>query len=119
MPWPATTAANAYLITGNFDRALADYSAAIELRPEYAEAYNNRGFAYGRRGGFEQAIRDLSRAIELAPDYGEAYNNRAVAYFSLLEYDKAWADVRACRRFGGTPAPELVQALTEATGPID
>jgi Flp pilus assembly protein TadD len=105
-----------YLVMEDFDRALADYSAAIELRPDYAEAYNNRGFTHGRRGEFEQAIRDLSRAIELAPDYAQAYNNRAAAYYSVRAYDRAWADVRACRRFGGTPAPQLIAALIEATG---
>ncbi len=30
------------------DRAIADYTRAIELNPNYADAYNNRGIAYKR-----------------------------------------------------------------------
>ena len=33
-----------------------------------------------------------------------------------MEYDKAWADVRLYKRLGGTPSPELVKKLIEATG---
>jgi tetratricopeptide (TPR) repeat protein len=31
---------------GDYDRAISDYSKAIELNPRYAEAYNNRAVAY-------------------------------------------------------------------------
>ncbi len=110
---------NARLHAGDLPAAIADYTAAIRLRPDYAEAFHNRGFARGRSGDFEAAIEDLSRAIELRPDYAQAYCNRAVARYSLQAYDLAWADVRACRRLGGTPPPALLQALTAATGRIE
>ena len=65
-----------------YDRAIADYAAAIELKPDYAEAYNDRGFAYYLKGDFEQAIADYTRAIELRPNYPKAYNSRGVVYMS-------------------------------------
>jgi tetratricopeptide (TPR) repeat protein len=39
-----------------YDRAIADYTTAIGLKPDYAEAYNDRGFAYYLKGDAERAI---------------------------------------------------------------
>ena len=65
-----------------YDRAIADYTTAIQLKPDYAEAYNDRGFAYYLKGDAERAIADYTRAIELRPDYAWAYNSRGVVYMS-------------------------------------
>ena len=35
-----------WALKDDFHRAIADYSKAIEIRPTYAEPYNNRGFAF-------------------------------------------------------------------------
>ena len=65
-----------------YNAAIEEYSAAIELKPDYAAAYNNRGFAYYLKGDAERAIADYTRAIELRPNYPKAYNSRGVAYMS-------------------------------------
>lgn len=67
---------------GQHDRAIADYTTAIQLKPDYAEAYNDRGFAYYRKADAEHAIADFTRAIELRPNYPKAYNSRGVVYMS-------------------------------------
>ena len=41
------------------------YNRAIELDPDLAEAYSNRGHTYHDLGDYEQAIADYNRAIEL------------------------------------------------------
>jgi len=86
-------------LSGNqqYDLAISDYTAAIELKPDYAEAYNNRGFAYYLKGDFARAISDYTRAIELRPNYPKAYNSRGVAYMqggygaakSVPDFDRA------------------------------
>ena len=43
--------------------AIADYSKAIELNPDFA-AYNNRGNVYNRQGKYTQAISDFNKAID-------------------------------------------------------
>ena len=45
------------------------FSKAIELKPDYAEAYSNRGAAYLHKGEYDNGIQDLNKAIELKPDY--------------------------------------------------
>ena len=34
-----------------YDRAIVDYTKALELNPDYADAYNNRGNAYRAQWG--------------------------------------------------------------------
>ncbi len=58
------------------EEAMKDYDKAIELNPQYAEAYNNRGIAKAELGRNEEAMKDYDKAIELNPQYAEAYNNR-------------------------------------------
>jgi tetratricopeptide (TPR) repeat protein len=85
--------------THQYDRAIADYTTAIQLNPEFAEAYNDRGFAYYLKGDVERAIADYTRAIELRPNYPKAYNSRGVAYMahgygsakSVPDFDRAIA----------------------------
>jgi len=105
-----------YNAKGDYDAAIRDFDRAIELLPNFALAYHNRGFAYGAKNDYAPALRDFTRAVELKPDYAEAYGSRGAVYFYLDAYEKAWADVRTCRRLGGTPHPDIVQALTEKTG---
>ena len=65
---------------------------AIELDPEYAEAYKNRGIPYLSNGYLDNAIADYTKAIELDPEYAEAYKDRATAYFGNRDFDNAIAD---------------------------
>ena len=62
------------------DRAIADYSEVIQIQPDFAGAYNNRGNAYGEKGELDRAIADYSEAIRLQPDDADAYYNRGIAY---------------------------------------
>jgi Flp pilus assembly protein TadD len=47
----------------------------MRLRPDYAEAYNNRGAAYAGKGDRSRAMADFNEALRLRPDYAEAHAN--------------------------------------------
>ena len=72
--------------------AIADYDKAIELNPDDADTYINRGISYKNLKESQKAIADYTKAIELNPDYATAYNNRGLAYYDLKEFPKAIAD---------------------------
>jgi tetratricopeptide (TPR) repeat protein len=55
----------AYGANGEIDRAIADYTKAIELTPDNAAAYDNRGRAYASKGDYTHAIADVTKASEL------------------------------------------------------
>ena len=75
-----------------YDKAIVHYTAAIDLNPELAEAYYNRGLAYAKKGEFDLAIQDFNTAIDLNPEYAKAYNNRGIAYANKGEFDLAIQD---------------------------
>ena len=66
---------------GNYEAAIALFSAGIELNPDNHYLYNDRGLSYLEKGDKDEAISDFSKAIELKPDFAEAYYNRGLAYF--------------------------------------
>jgi tetratricopeptide (TPR) repeat protein len=55
----------AYELSGDIDRAIADYTKAIELAPDNAAAYDNRGRAYARKGDYTRSVADVLKAKEL------------------------------------------------------
>lgn len=62
---------NIYVENGELTSALSAYTQAIELKPDFGEAYYNRGYVYFRLGNREAGAADLSRAGELGilPSY--------------------------------------------------
>ena len=83
----------AYSKTDNFSAAFADFNKAIELKPDFAEAYMNRGDIYIKnKGEFDFAFADFDKAIELNPKLTGAYMHRGAAYFAKGENDRAIAD---------------------------
>jgi tetratricopeptide (TPR) repeat protein len=56
------------------DQAIADFSKALEIDPEYANGLNymNRGNAYLQKGDKERARKDLERAVELGETRAQA-----------------------------------------------
>ncbi len=83
---------NFLIMLGQIDKAIEAYSHAIELKPDDAQVYTNRGVAYYSKGKYDLAIQDLNKVIELNPDYPIAYTNRGMAYYSKSEYDLAIQD---------------------------
>src|SRR5262249_49807533 len=61
-------------------------------KPDYVEAWNNRGLTHWQRREPAQAVADYSRALEVKPDHVNAWNNRSVAYLKLGQPEKAVAD---------------------------
>ncbi|MDR2597951.1 MAG: tetratricopeptide repeat protein [Treponema sp.] len=83
---------------GEYDKAIANYTQAIRLDPNFAIAYNYRAITYNFIGDYDKAIADASQAIRINPNYKEVYNERAFAYNGKGEYDKAIADANQAIR---------------------
>jgi tetratricopeptide (TPR) repeat protein len=77
-------------------RALEDYNSSVELavnKPQtQAEAYVNRGAAYGMSGQYDKALSDLNKGVAINPDNKNAYFNRSIVYFNTGQYDAAIGD---------------------------
>ena len=75
-----------------YDKAVGHYTEAIDLHPQHAGIYNNRGIAYGKKGDFDRAIQDYNAAITLDPQHTNAYNNRGIEYDKKGEIGRAIQD---------------------------
>ena len=80
------------LYRGEHERAIEEFSRAIQLNPANALAYHERGYTYSRLGKYERAITDFTEAIQLDPFDASAYNYRGQVYLQIDEYDKAIRD---------------------------
>ncbi|NCR16547.1 MAG: tetratricopeptide repeat protein [Microcystis aeruginosa LL13-03] len=74
-----------------YEQAIASYDRALEIKPDFHEAWNNRGNALGNLGRYEQAIASYDQALEIKPDKHEAWYNRGVALDDLGRYEEAIA----------------------------
>jgi len=72
-----------FLIAEHWKGALDAFTKAIELNPQDANAYSNRGLACDKLGNYQQAIKDYNKAIKLNPQYATVYINRGIAYAKL------------------------------------
>jgi hypothetical protein len=75
-----------------YDEALRWFDAALAVRPDFAEALDNRGFARSRMGDDSAALADYGKALALRPDYPHALGHRGNAHFRSRRFAEAFAD---------------------------
>jgi Tfp pilus assembly protein PilF len=80
---------------GLWERALADFNAALRLDATQALYYRNRAWAFRRQGKNAEAIADFAAAVELAPRDATLYNDRGMAYLDAGKAEAAVADFDA------------------------
>jgi len=68
-----------YFQRGRFDETIMAARAALKLRPDYAEAWNNIAAAYNSMSRWANAIQACEQAIRLKPDFPIAENNLTLA----------------------------------------
>lgn len=62
---------------------------ALELKPDFADAHNNLGYALKELGDFKAAIASCNKALDLKPHYPEAQNNLGAALYELGDIREA------------------------------
>lgn len=89
-----------------YDKAIDDFTKAIELNPNDADYYFCRGLAWQYKKEYDKAIADYSKVIEFKPNMNDIYHFRGYVWqakadylsmknshkIPLYEYDKALAD---------------------------
>lgn len=66
--------------------AVKDYTNAIKINPEYADAYFYRGCAKHKLQDYRGAISDFSKAIQINPNYVDAYYYRGIVKDEYAKY---------------------------------
>lgn len=74
---------------GKLQDAIESYDKAIQIKPDFAEAYSNRGIALKEIGQLDEAVESYDKAIQIKPDFADAYSNRGNALKELGRLDEA------------------------------
>jgi tetratricopeptide (TPR) repeat protein len=77
-----------------YQEAIDELNAAIRMAPDFATAYNERGFAWFKLSEYARAIADLDSAIRLNPKYANAYHIRGVVREAQGDHAGAEMDIR-------------------------
>lgn len=91
---------------GQFTPAIEAYLLAVQIEPDFAEAFYNLGIAYRCDGQVDRAIQAYQKALELKPAFPEAMNNYAHALRQVGRLEEA---VEVCRQVLEV-SPEHVEA---------
>lgn len=83
--------ANALFFSGRYAEAIAAYQQAVQLKPDYHQAWSNQGSALFHLQRYPEAISAYNRALSIHPDYPEAWNNKGGALSKLGQYEEALA----------------------------
>lgn len=65
--------------------AIRYYQHAIQLEPNFPDAYNNLGNAYREVKQLDESIRCYRTALTLKPDHPHAYNNLGAVLLRLQD----------------------------------
>jgi tetratricopeptide (TPR) repeat protein len=87
-----------------YTQAIEHYTKAIEINPQMAFAYYNRGNAKSDMKNYEEALKDYKTAIQLFPDYSESFFNRANTNADLYRFQEAIDDYDEAIRLGSENA---------------
>jgi superkiller protein 3 len=71
------------------DEAIAQYQAALQIKPDYTEAQFNLGNALGQIGRLDEAIAHYQAALQIRPDYADAQFNLGNVLMQKGEVDDA------------------------------
>jgi tetratricopeptide (TPR) repeat protein len=75
-----------------WDKAVADFTAAIEKNPNDPENYDRRAFAYRNLKNFPAAITDYTTILNQNPNDEQTLAKRGYTYSLMQDYEKAIAD---------------------------
>ncbi|MGB3533558.1 MAG: tetratricopeptide repeat protein [Microcoleaceae cyanobacterium] len=76
-------------IEKEYKSAIDAYDKALEIQPNLAEVWNNRGVILTKLQDYPKAIDSYEKALEIRSDYPDAWNNRGVALGKLKDYQTA------------------------------
>ena len=79
----------AYYHSGQTEQAITAYQKAIQLEPNFADAYGGLGVIYWRTGNLDAAIRHCQKAIKIAPENIEFHQNLTRIYWQKGMYNAA------------------------------
>jgi len=94
------------------------YSEKALKMPDFAEAYNNYGYALAHLGKYDQAMTAIDKSLAIKPDSAAALDSRGFALFGMGKYKEALEDYRKALELDPTIG-EIYQHMAETYEKLD
>ncbi len=78
-----------YIAMGKYTEAKSNLTKAVDIRPDYAPAWDALGVVYSKTGDNVSAIEAFKKALNLFPDYIEAHWDIAQVYIDTGDTEEA------------------------------
>ncbi len=102
----------AYFKQKLYDRAIDDFTHAIEMLPSQVNAYYNRGACRAQQGTLPLAQEDFIRELSLHPSlFRPLHYSRAISYYDAKQYLPSWCEIQILRQVEEEVSPFLVEEV--------
>ncbi|MEB3287687.1 MAG: tetratricopeptide repeat protein [Vampirovibrionales bacterium] len=78
----------------DFNNAAHFSGLSVEGQQDFAEGYNNYGYALAHLGRYKEALDAVNRSLELKPDSAAALDSRGFVYHGMKKYPEALNDYK-------------------------
>ena len=96
-------------VCSGFKERVADLTKEIEINPNHAFAFYNRGVAKFKLKDYIGTISDMTQAIKINPNIAEAYYLRGLVQLYAKQRKNAYADLSKAGELGNAAAYELIK----------
>ena len=110
--------ASAYSSLEKYEAAIKDYTAAYKIKPTYAEAVRQRGYAKKIMGKLEAALEDYNLALQIDPGLASTYTNKGIVLEALDRPDDACENYKKALELGMYDVPEFIEKSCDSTSKL-
>ena len=79
---------------GDKQAALREFEKAIELKPNYGDAYHNLANTQRELNQFDKALENYQNALKFNPNLWQSHQNMAAIYFQAGQYEQALENIQ-------------------------
>jgi putative GTP pyrophosphokinase len=81
-----------YFTLSEYDKAINDFTTAIQMAPKDTRVYTNRGLTYRMLKKYDASLRDFNKSLELNPLWPDTFYGRSLTYYDLGDIKHALED---------------------------
>ncbi|MBF2016777.1 MAG: tetratricopeptide repeat protein [Rivularia sp. T60_A2020_040] len=105
--------ANTFYELQRYQDALSSYQKAIEIQPEYAQAWNGKAKVLYELSSYQEALLAYDKAIQIEPDYEDSWSGRGFVLNKLQRFQEAISSFDKALKLE-SEAPEVWNGKGEA-----
>ena len=72
-----------------YEESINCFERALEISPDYADAFVNKGISLSKLKKYEEAIECYDKALKIVPKYTDAWNNKGITLSKQKKYEEA------------------------------